>query len=310
MVNEDDFYLDGDLSTTVREATEATEPACNTGPVPAKWMPLFCDIETVPDEERLESFDLPPLPPIPGVTGESELPEPAELITGTAESIKTALNKLGAVPDEWLDKLVTAEATLKNRSGVLESIDKARKVKNDILKLHEERLKLLSTTPEYCQIAALGWAVGDSDIFSCVLGLTHQSEHEILSAFWKLAESHSPVIAYCGLTFDLPVILARSAMLGVQPTRTFDLRPFSKDVFDPYIGRFGSRGNTDSRKPGKLKVLAKVYGIDAPAGDVDGSRVHELMKTPEGREAVGKYVKSDVHVLREFYHRLQGYFWV
>jgi len=307
MDSSDDFYLDGD-EMAKETVGDWKVSAMKTAAV---WNPLFFDIETVPDDERSKLFDLPPLPPIPDETSGMELPAASALLSGTADSIKSSLNRLGVVSDAWLDELVQHEKDTKARIGVLDSIERARKARSDILAQHADRLKLLSTCPEYCQIAALGYAVGDLQITSLVVGRGDcPSERHVLETFWKLTATYSPLVAFNGLAFDLPVILVRSAIVGVQPTKQLDLRPFGKDVVDPYYSRFGPRGNTDSRRPGKLKSLAKAYGLDVPAGDIDGSQVHDLMHTPEGRATVAKYVASDVEVLRSFYRKLTGYFWV
>ncbi len=319
----DDFYLDGDGGgTAVSETASAVTQDATTG-VP-DWTgvsnaPFFFDLETVPDESRRATFDLPELPPIPAETPYADLPDPFELLSGTAASIKTALQKLGVVSSEWLDGLEMHEKGLKNRSGVLDDITKARSYKLSVIKQYEDRLKLLSTTPEFCSICAIGIAIGSAPIRSCVVGDPHPAvkdvgavitERDILESFWARARECSPLIGFNIIGFDLPVIMARSAILGVPSTRMIDLKPWGGEVLDLYYARFGSQGNSDSKRPGTLKKLAKVYGIDVPAGDFDGGQVYEAMQTPEGRAKVGQYVASDISITRELHRRLSGYFWV
>ncbi len=312
---DDDFFLDGGVPDGPAKALAGRE--CT--------VPLYFDIETVPDESRLKSFGLEPVPAVPEATPLSQLPDPIETITGTADEVKGRLAKVGFACPEWLDLLAREEAIGKNRKGVYDEIKKARQVRDDALQAHENRIKLLSTTPEYCSIAAIGWAIGRSDVLSLVVGEpigdtfgqqepnqikeTIVDEGMILELFWRMAASFSPLIGYNIAYFDIPVILARSAILGVEPTKMLDLSPWGKDIVDLYIKRFGSRGNTNRDRPGKLKELAPLYGIEIPAGDCDGSQVYGLMQTKEGRAKVGEYVKSDVDVTRAFHRKLAGYFW-
>jgi hypothetical protein len=215
---------------------------------------------------------------------------------------------MGVLPPLYLDLLVAAERAGKDRTGVHQEINKARSRRDDIVQQHEDRLKLLSTTPEFCSICAIGRGVGNADIGWLVVGEPFGSrqvtERDILQEFWSLATHCAPLVGYNIAAFDIPVLLTRSCLLGIEPSKQLDLSPWGSDVMDLYLKRFGPRGNTSRERPGKLKELCRCYGIDVPAGDCDGSMVAELMKSEGGRKKVGEYVASDVHVLR----KLAGYF--
>src|ERR1051325_8839685 len=45
------------------------------------------------------------------------------------------------------------------------------------------------------------------------------SEREMLAAFWKKAEGYGRLVSFNGRGFDGPVLMIRSAILGVTPTR-------------------------------------------------------------------------------------------
>lgn len=329
-MSDSDFYLDGDVTAVEAAPAGTAVPVSDPAAVAQRVQQrqeaktsagdsLYFDLETIPDQSRLASFDLPELPPIPSETPSADLPDTKDLLSGTGASIKSALQKLGVVSSDWLDRLFQDEKAGKDRSGVMDDIAKSRSFKQLVIKQHEDRLKLLSTTPEFCSICAIGIAIGSAPIRSCVVGDPHPAvkdvgalinERDILESFWARVRECSPLIGFNIIGFDLPVIMARSAILGVPSTRMIDLKPWAGEVLDLYLGRFGSSGNSDSKRPGTLKKLAKVYGIDVPAGDFDGSGVYEAMKTPEGRAKVGQYVASDVHILRELHRALAGYFWV
>jgi predicted PolB exonuclease-like 3'-5' exonuclease len=170
-----------------------------------------------------------------------------------------------------------------------------------------ERCKLLSTTPEYCRIAAFGFACGVDEPQAMVVGEGGYCEVDVLTAFWQLAmDSKNPLIGFNCLGFDLPVIYVRSMLLGVQPTRQLDMKPWGKDVIDLYMCRFGGRGNTSKDRPGKLKDLARVLDIEVPAGDTDGGDVARLMRDDPVK--VAEYVKSDIAVTRALHWMYRGFF--
>ncbi|HWA98585.1 MAG TPA: ribonuclease H-like domain-containing protein [Pirellulales bacterium] len=301
--------LDDDIdpATTGNSAPSESQAAKTATHKSRGNAPLYFDIETVPDVEREHLFGLDPVPPVPAESDLSACPDVAQVAAGTANDIKAALRKIVA-PSAWLDKLAETERSGKDRSGVHELIAAAREVRQRAIEAQADRIKLLSTTPEFCKIAAIGWAVGNEVPCSLVLGEGDITERDLLEAFWERAGDGGQLVCFNGLGFDLPVIFVRSAILGVPSSRSLDMKPWGRDVLDVYFGRFGSRGSSGKDRPARLKDLARLYGIDVPAEGVDGSQVHELMQTDPAK--VGEYVRSDVEVLRSLHRKLSGYFWV
>lgn len=302
--------------------TPANEPEPMAGPSPKPVRPgqrkgsfLYFDLETVPDFDRLELFGLPPIPePVP-VLPLVDCPDPKSVLGGTVPDAKAALAKVNGCA-EWLDTLETIEGSMpKPRLGVLDAIAAARNSGDSHAAAVAERNKLLSTTPEFCRVAAMGYANGLNDPVSLILGDrslkgtgqdVFRTEREILEAFWLLiAKGSCTLVGFNCLAFDLPVLFVRSALLGVEPSRMLDLKPWGKDVIDLYHLRFGGRG-AGAGRPGKLKDLARVYGIDVPAGDCDGSQVLDLWQREPLK--VGEYVRSDIAVTRALHGRFQGLF--
>jgi len=284
--------------------------------------PLYFDLETVPDYSRLESFGLEPLPPIPDEDPISKMPDPAKVVLGTVDEIKKTLERFACPPGPWLDQVAAAEQQAKDkpRAGVFDCIEKARGKRQSVVGQHDERRKLLATTPEFCSIAAMGWAIGDGPVNSAVVGEKYSgnpasgvvTERAILEQFWSLIAHYdnvgcSPLICFNGLSFDLPVMFVRSALLGVPSSKMLDLKPWGRDVVDLYAIRFPKPGASGDGKPRKLKALAPLYGIEVPAGDVDGGDVERLMR--ECPDKVGEYVRSDITITRAWHKSLAGYFW-
>lgn len=270
------------------------------------------DLETIPDYDRMALFGLEPLPEPPKVTPVGECPDIVSLLGGTLAELKTTLSKINP-PADWLDAVVTQEALAKKpRAGVGEAVDDCRQTMAKYQALVDDRRLLLSTTPEFCRICALGVAIGNDPVMTAVLGQPMRdddnvvwSELAMLDALWKAIKISKPLVGFNILHFDIPVVYARTAILGANYTRRLDLRPWGGDVKDIYLERF-PKGNTDKRKPGKLKLLAPLYGIQVPAGDVDGSQVEELWKTNPNK--LGEYVGSDVEITRALRQKWRGLF--
>jgi hypothetical protein len=103
------------------------------------------------------------------------------------------------------------------------------------------------------------------------------------------------------------VLFARSAILGVPSSRSFDLKPWGRDVVDLFAIRFPKGpGAAGGGRPAKLKELARVYGVEVPAGDTDGGDVERLLR--ESPHLLRQYVESDVAVTRDLHRKWAGYF--
>lgn len=255
---------------------------------------LFVDIETIPDLERLDSFGLEiPGKPRPRKPRE-ECPDIATCIDQALEQIKYDIR--AAWPcDEWLADLMTAENNAKKpRAGVKDLVKSIRTEMENEITAEADFIKKLSVNPHYCKIAALGFATGDTPAVGLI-----GDERQILQEFWALASICNPIVGFNHTSFDLPVILVRSMVLGIRPTRKLDLRPWSDSCLDLMVSLFG-RGPAIG-----LKKLAKMLGLTVRQ-DCDGSQVHRLMT--EDPQAVRRYVASDVELTRDLFRKVEGYF--
>lgn len=265
---------------------------------------LFFDLETIPDYERMESFGLDPIPDATPRMEPQGCPAAEELLKGTLEEFKTTLAKLNPV-DDVLDEIDRIERIAKKpRKGIFDLTADLRKqdsARDDAL---IARRKLMSVTPEFNRIVALGWndgrptksmVVGEKNDIDFVVDESH-----LLEFFWSVAAKTKFVCGFNILGFDLPTIFVRSILLDIAPTRQFDMKPWGADVIDLMKKRFPSGQAVG------LKKIAKAMGIVVPAGDVDGSQVEELWKADPSK--VGEYVRSDVDLVKELHQRYSGFF--
>lgn len=273
---------------------------------------LYFDLETVPDESRLDAFGLEPLPSTREETPGDQLPDPASIIAGKVTDVEKALAKLWP-PNAWTEAVFAKEMEQeKPRKGVLDLLLALIYARNNetakIVAAAAERQKLLSVTPEFNKIISAGWCIGSGPTEAMVVGAPPQwsqaakiSEIDIVDRIWSLIESSGPIVGFNVLHFDLPTLFVRSALLGVKPPRKLDLRPWGDDVIDLMAVRY-------PKGPGrKLKELAVCYGFAVPAGDFDGSQVYAAWKAGEFNQ-IAAYVRSDVEISRKLHSLYRGFF--
>ncbi len=263
--------------------------------------PFFFDLETIPDFDRIKQFPIKQR----DIPARCDLTNPTvfvNILALTVARIHDEIVKL-AMNEASLNRVLMLEKRGKDRKSAIAAIEKAGRTLEADDQAPVRLNKTLATTPEYLKIIALGWAVGDEEPMTIVVGDGDFEESDLLEQFWALAAVHRPIVGYTIKHFDLPAIAVRSAILqtpGRFPIETSSWKPDVIDIFDRrYRGRMP--GPTDC---GKLKDMAKVYGIDVPAGDMDGSQVLETYD--KDRELIHKYVQSDVEVTRSLYTLLLG----
>lgn len=315
----------GDSSSsvaTLEPAAQPTKPAETPAPSPstspkattqrrtASKKPLYIDIETIPDDSRIESFELEPLPEVGPRTPAADMMEIESARSGGVDDIKQLLQSRRP-DDEWLDQFEAAERAdttprKGQRKGVFDAIADLRSEANRIADALSARQKKMSCDAEMCRIVALGWAVGNEPASSIVVGQMKAdgsrewTETDLLEKFWQLVSAYSPIVGFNICGFDLPVLFVRSMILKVDASRLIDLTPWKADVVDLMQARF-------PRQQAKgLKKLAALLGIPVPAEGVDGSQVAELYRTDPTK--VGEYVRSDIDVTRNLHQKFRGFF--
>ena len=271
---------------------------------------VYFDIETVPDLSRLELFGLPDVLEELAEKPTHECPATNKFLEHSVSSVADLLASFKTShfcpTDEWLTDLQMAENAGQKRNGIAKAIEVFRKDKIARKNAKADRIKLLSVTPEYCQVVAIGMAIGDGEVETFVTqGAPCLSEVTLLEAFWSTIADRSPLIGYKVLTFDLPVIFFRSALLDVIPSGLIDMSPYGGDVIDLANARFGRQ----IPKGFGLKRLCQLCGIDVPAEGVDGSQVNSLYEAGE-TEKLAEYCASDVVITRELHRKWSGLFCV
>jgi len=137
--------------------------------------------------------------------------------------------------------------------------------------------------------------VPHSDIF-------RGTEKELLERFWEIVGRKRPrLVSYNGRGYDGPVLMVRSAMLGVKPS--VNLLPYRYDIsshcdlYDVFTFQGASRDRYS------LDYWCRRFDIESPKGSIDGSQVGRAYR--DGRiEDIGEYCLRDVRATAELYQKL------
>jgi hypothetical protein len=135
------------------------------------------------------------------------------------------------------------------------------------------------------------------------------TEAELLEAFWaKVAaptngRRRPQLVTYNGRGYDGPILMVRSAQLGVAPTRTLVPNRYATedhcDLMD-VLTFFGA-----SRDRYSLDYWCRRFDIESPKGSIDGSQVARAYR--DGRiEDIGEYCLRDVRATAELFRRTHG----
>lgn len=135
------------------------------------------------------------------------------------------------------------------------------------------------------------------------------NETFIITELFKIIDAFDPdgtvlICAHNGKKFDFPIIGRRCLILGIPLHRIFDVvgrKPWETRWLDTAeMWAF-----TDSRYYASLIMLAFVFGIPSPKGDMDGSMVSKAFH--QGRvDDIVKYCIEDVFTLMNIYRKMKG----
>lgn len=129
------------------------------------------------------------------------------------------------------------------------------------------------------------------------------NERELLEEFWRLAEDWGTVVTYNGRSYDGPVLMTRSAMLDVVPSRNLAGYRFSiRDHCDlmEVLGYFGA-----ARENYSLDYWCRRFGVESPKGKMDGAMVAQKARSGRYNE-IAEYCLRDTRATADLFRRLRG----
>ena len=139
--------------------------------------------------------------------------------------------------------------------------------------------------------------VPQSDVF-------RGDEAALLTRFWELCSRKRPrFVSYNGRGYDGPVLMVRSAQLGIAPT--LNLLPYRYDLADhcdlmDVLSFQGAR-----RENYSLDYWCRRFDVESPKGGLDGSQIGRAYRA--GRiEEIGEYCLRDVRATAQLFQKLEG----
>jgi DNA polymerase elongation subunit (family B) len=128
-------------------------------------------------------------------------------------------------------------------------------------------------------------------------------EGELIEAFWEVArKNNGRLVSYNGRGYDGPVLMTRSAQLGIRPT--LNLCGYRYDIashtdLQEVLTYQGAARDTYS-----LDYWCRRFDIESPKGSIDGSQVARAYR--DGRiEDIGEYCLRDVRATAALYRKLE-----
>jgi len=129
-------------------------------------------------------------------------------------------------------------------------------------------------------------------------------EKEILEKFWSAIAHANKFVTFNGRGFDCPVLMLRSAMLRVKPSK--NLMPYRYGV-DQHVDLLEQLTFYSAARKFNLDFYCKAFGIKSPkAGGVTGHDVAPLFEAGE-YEKIARYCAGDLSATRELYLRWRDY---
>lgn len=235
------------------------------------------DLEAVPDESRF------PRPAIKEAEYDDDFD--VEAILKTTSTCQSRLRD-GVCPEQLLLLQSAEESREKGgRKGVLDSIRKSMEEgSTEWRKWHA-----LGARPETARIVAMSvCCFGDPHHPRTWIAKNRDEEKQLVQDFFDLYDIGTTRVGYNIAGYDDRLIFWRAMALGVRP-----IKPLS-------LSRFGGRGSIDLMAKMfsslsdamKLKSLLSMLNIVPPAGDMEGSRVLELVDSDQW-DLLTEYVASD-----------------
>ncbi|MCH2112350.1 MAG: ribonuclease H-like domain-containing protein [Planctomycetes bacterium] len=129
------------------------------------------------------------------------------------------------------------------------------------------------------------------------------NERELLQEFWRLAEDWGTVVTYNGRGYDGPVLMTRSAMLEVAPSRNLSGYRYSIREHCDLMEVLGFHGA--ARESYSLDYWCRRFGVESPKGKMDGSMVAQKART--GRyDEIAEYCLRDTRATADLFRRVSG----
>ncbi len=133
-------------------------------------------------------------------------------------------------------------------------------------------------------------------------------EKAVLERFWEMVGRTKTqrmlprLVSFNGRDYDGPMLMVRSAQLGVKPSRQMVPKRYDMSEHCDLVEVFNFMGATRDRY--SLEYWCRRFDIESPKGSIDGSQVARVYR--QGRiDDIGEYCLRDVRATAQLYQRLE-----
>jgi DNA polymerase elongation subunit (family B) len=128
-------------------------------------------------------------------------------------------------------------------------------------------------------------------------------EKELLVRFWEIVERKRPrLVSFNGRYYDGPILMLRSAQLGVAPSLNLCGNRFNLSTHVDLTEVLSFHGSW--REQYKLDYWCRRFDIESPKGSIDGSQIARAYR--EGRiEEIGEYCLRDTRATGQIFSKLE-----
>lgn len=235
---------------------------------------IVFDIETGPlAEETVLQFARPYTPPQP-------------LPPFDARAVK-----VGNLGPEKAEEKIAAAAMLHADASIV----RLEEIKAGEAAWRKDAMDRAALSPLTGQVLAIGYQQDTGPPVLDVVGNGNGFEEPmLLERFWirvkQFAKTDETLVGHNILGFDLPFLIRRSWLLGVDVfPGIFQGRYFNERLFSDTMRLWGCGNNRDFVS---LDTLARAFGVGGKPEGIDGGMFADLLKTD--REAAKAYLRNDL----------------
>ncbi len=135
------------------------------------------------------------------------------------------------------------------------------------------------------------------------------SEQQILEKFWATVARAKGIgrlprlVSFNGRGYDGPMLMIRSAQLGLQPSRNMLPKRWELSDHCDLMEVFNFQGAT--RDNYSLEYWCRRFDIESPKGSIDGSQVARVYRA--GRiDDIGEYCLRDVRATAQLFQKVES----
>lgn len=182
------------------------------------------------------------------------------------------------------------------------------KIAADLDKKAADLRSRLSLSPYGCRIVGAGWTCDEDAPVYVHLCETDDDERWVVTRLIEMMAMSDEIITFNGRAFDVPVVMARAWLLGIDvpaSLRALVEQRYHSRLIDLFtVVTFGAGRTYDGPIACGLVNMCKVFGIDIPDDEEDGSQIGAMV-AEERWEDVREHCRRDVERTRALAQRLQ-----